>query len=237
MNLTLERVRANRNDIAYLHYSPRRARGIAIVAAHGYSSSKQNLDPLCAFLAAHGVDLFSLDLPGHKLGASGGRLDTFEDALDAMHAVVRVARERCSDPFALGHSLGAQTALVVAGTDPAVRGVVAIATGYRRPVALEALQKNFTVDLRAPYVEGASLPALFAGMDERLDAKMPLLAGRQALFVLAEQDAMVTQRSVLELYERAPEPKRLARVASNHTNAAEQARSAVLQWLRDVASL
>lgn len=205
------------------------------MAAHGYSSSKQNLDPLCAFLAAHGVEIFSLDFPGHKLGASGGRLDSFSDCLDAMAAVVRVARERASNPFVLGHSLGAVTALVTAARDDAIAGVVAIATGHGRPAAIEALLKTITVDLRAEYVVGASLPELFSDMDARIDEALPRLAGRPSLFVLAERDAMVSPSSVVALYERAPEPKRLARIDSNHTSAAENARTPVLAWLKSVA--
>ncbi len=234
MKLELHRVASARNEIAVLRYIPRKPRGIALVVAHGYSSSKQNLDPLCAFLAAHGVELFSLDFPGHKLGASGGRLHDFEDCLDTMASVTRFARSRSGDPILLGHSLGAVTALVSAARDRAVRGVVAIATGYRRPAALEALQRTFTTDLRAEYVDGASLPELFADIDARLDEGLPLLAGRPALYVAAERDAMVPPSSVNELFERAPEPKRLARVESNHTAAGEHARTPVLQWLNEL---
>jgi pimeloyl-ACP methyl ester carboxylesterase len=235
VKLDLERVATQRNDVAYLHYRPRKTRVAAIVAAHGYSSSKQNLDPLCGFLCAHGYEIFSLDFPGHKLGASGGRLRDFDDCLDAMAAVIGVARTSCGDPYLLGHSLGALTALVSAGRDREARGVVSIATGYRRPAALEALQRTFTSDLRAEYVDGASLPELFAHVDALLDDALPLLAGRPALFVGADHDAMVTPSSVRELYDRAPEPKRFASIASNHTNAGEHARTVVLQWLKDVA--
>jgi len=234
VRLELLRVAATRNEIAVLRYVPRRPRGLALVVAHGYSSSKQNLDPLCAFLAAHGFELFSLDFPGHKLGASGGRLHDFEECLDTMASVTRSARSECGDPILLGHSLGAVTALVCAARDPAIPGVVAIATGYRRPAALDALQRNVTVDLRAAYVDGPSLPELFAGVDERLDEALPLLAGRPALYVAAERDAMVPPSSVKELYERAPEPKRFARVESNHTAAGEHARTPVLQWLNEL---
>ncbi len=235
MKLELHRVAAARNEIAVLRYVPRKPRGVALVVAHGYSSSKQNLDPLCAFLAAHGFELFSLDFPGHKLGASGGRLHDFEDCLDTMASVTRFARSRCGDPILLGHSLGAVTALVCAARDTAGAGVGAIATGYRRPVALEALQRTFATDLRAEYVDGPSLPELFAGVDTRLDEALPLLAGRPALYVAADRDAMVPPSSVSELYERAPEPKHFARVESNHTAAGEHARTPVLQWLNELA--
>ncbi len=57
-------VPAERNPLAVLWYEPRRPRGVTLVAGHGYSSSKQNLDFLCSFLASHGFGVYSLDFPG-----------------------------------------------------------------------------------------------------------------------------------------------------------------------------
>jgi hypothetical protein len=42
---------------------------------------------------------------------------------------------------------------------------------------------------------------------------------------------MVSPRSVRELFDRAPEPKTLETIESDHTYAAEHSRAAVLQWL------
>jgi len=42
---------------------------------------------------------------------------------------------------------------------------------------------------------------------------------------------MVTRASVEALFERASEPKTLVSVASDHTFAGDNSRSAVLQWL------
>src|ERR1700676_3345704 len=148
MNVVLHRVGAGFNSVAVLEYEARRPRGVTIVVGHGYSSSKQNLDGLCAFLASHGLGVYSLDFPGHKLGASGGRLRSVHDLFDAMEAVVRFAREcgaRTTD--ALGHSMGATTALCVAGRDPSLAGAVSIATGYGRPSVLDTLAARGVVDL------------------------------------------------------------------------------------------
>lgn len=232
MNLELLRASAGRNEIAVLAYLPRRARGASVVAAHGYSSSKHNLDPLCAFLAGHGYAVFSLDFPGHKLGASGGRLERLDDLVAAMEAAARCARERAGSAlYCLGHSMGAMTAILTAAGDPGVAGVVSIATGYGRPTALDALAGRGVSDFRAAYVDGLSLPELVAGIDARLDAALPKLAGRPQLYVAADRDAMVARRSVEELFARAPEPRTLATVCSDHTSAAEHARGDVLQWL------
>jgi fermentation-respiration switch protein FrsA (DUF1100 family) len=222
---------ADRNPLAVLWYEPRRPRRISVVAGHGYSSSKQNLDFLCSFLASHGFGVYSLDFPGHKLGASGGELRGVDDCIEAMRRVVAFARERSDDPvYTLGHSMGGMTAIFAAALDTNVLGTVAIATGYGRPTSLEALRKVGVTDFRSSYVVGVSLPELVAGIEARYDELLGRLAGRPSLYVSATRDAMVSPRSVRELYGRAPEPKSLASIESDHTSAAEHARAAVLAW-------
>jgi alpha-beta hydrolase superfamily lysophospholipase len=228
--LDLIRVGARNNEVAVLVYEPRRPRNVTIVAGHGYSSSKQNLDLLCAFLQSHGCRVFSLDFPGHKLGASGGELRSMDDCIDAMSAVVEAARAHGDMPlYTLGHSMGATTALLVAANDPKIAGSVAIATGYGRPTAFTALRG--ATDFRSSYVVGVDLPTLFEGVDASFDRALPKLEGRPTLFVAASRDAMVSTASVRELYDRSPEPKTFALIESDHTYAGEQARGDVLQWL------
>ncbi len=225
---------AERNPLAVLRYEPRRARGATLVAGHGYSSSKQNLDFLCSFLASHGYGVYSLDFPGHKLGASGGELGGVEDCIEAMGRVVAFARERGDDAvYTLGHSMGGMTAIFAAALDAEILGTVAIATGYGRPTSLEALQRVGATDFRASYVVGVTLPELVVNVDARYAELLPRLAGRPALYVAANRDGMVSPRSVGELFERAPEPKTFATIESDHTYAAENAKATVLEWLRE----
>ena len=177
MPLDLIRVRARNNDVAVLVYEPRRPRNVSIVVGHGYSSSKHNLDLLCAVSAEPGFRVFSLDFPGHKLGASGGELRGMDDCIDAMAAVVDAAGATGETPlYTLGHSMGAMTALFVAANDPAIAGVVAIATGYGRPTALSALRG--AIDFRSSYVDGVDLPTLLDGIDASFDRMLPKLEGR-----------------------------------------------------------
>jgi pimeloyl-ACP methyl ester carboxylesterase len=234
MNVELFRIQTATNPVAVLAYEARRPRGVTLVAGHGYSSSKQNLDMLCSFLAGHGFGVYSLDFPGHKLGASGGRLNAATDLIDAMAGVVATARGRgATTLYVMGHSMGATTALCTAGADPSIDGAIAIATGYGRPQALEALSRGGVVDLRSSYVDGLALPQLAAQWQPLLDAALPRLAGRPTLFVAAERDAMVARASVDDLFARAPEPKSFATVASDHTFAADNSRAAVLAWLNE----
>jgi len=234
MNVDLRRVQAADNPVAFLAYRPRRPRGVSIVAGHGYSSSKHNLDFLCSFLASHGYGVFSLDFPGHKLGASGGTLRGVEDLIGAMAAVVEHARGNAEAPvYVMGHSMGAMTALFVAAMDAEIAGLVAIATGYGRPSAVEALQSKGATDFRSSYVHGVSLPDLVREVDGRFARALPKLQGRRQLYVAASRDAMVSRSSVEDLYNRAPDPKTFVTIESDHTYAAEHARAEVLQWLNE----
>ena len=232
MSVELFRLEAKENDIAVLHYAPRRSRKVTLVAGHGYSSSKHNLDFLCSFLASHGFAVYSFDFPGHKLGASGGVLRGIEDCIDAMGTVVEFARNRLQGPvLTMGHSMGAMTAIFTAALDPAIAGVIAIATGYGRPTALTALRAAGGTDFRSSYVDGVDLPTLVEGVDGYYERLLVNLEGRQQLYVAASRDAMVNTTSVLELYERAPHPKHFTTIESDHTYAGEHARGEVLQWL------
>ena len=234
MTVELFTVAAERNRVAVLYYEPRRPRGIALVVGHGYSSSKHNLDFLCGFLSSHGFGIYSLDFPGHKLGASGGTLRGVDDCIDAMASTVRFARERGdASAYTVGHSMGGMTAIFTAALDAEILGTIAITTGYGRPTSLEALQKAGATDFRSSYVVGAALPELVADVDERYATLLPRLAGRPALYIAANADGMVNPRSVKELYDRAPEPKWYEIVESDHTFAGERSRSTVLQWLND----
>jgi putative redox protein len=218
--------------IAALDYEPRRPRDVALAVGHGYSSSKQNLDSLCAFLASHGFGVVSIDFPGHKLGRSGGRLASPLDLTDALAAAVHYARERYACPvYTVGHSMGAMTALRACAADPLVAGAVSIATGYGRPAALGALGVRGAVDLRSAYVDGMTLQELVAQTDPLVDAALAGLAGRPVLYVAAEHDGMVSLASARELYDRAPEPKTFVTIDSDHTNAGDRSRAAVLAWL------
>lgn len=233
-NVELFRISAQRNPVAVLWYQPRRPRGISLIAGHGYSSSKQNLDFLCSFLSSHGFGVYSLDFPGHKLGASGGELRGVEDCLDAMASVVAFARERGDgSAYTLGHSMGGMTAIFTAAMDDRILGTIAIATGYGRPTSLETLKRVGVADFRASYVIGVTLPELVAGVDARYAQLLGRLAGRPSLFVAANRDGMVSAQSVRELFERAPEPKSFTTIDSDHTYAAERARAGVLEWLNE----
>ncbi len=234
MNVALERVAYDRGSVVVLEYEARRPRSVALVVGHGYSSSKQNLDAMCAFLASHGFAVYSMDFPGHKLGASAGVLRDEHDLVASMAAVVAHARAHGhATVYTVGHSMGAMTALVAASRDTTIAGAISIATGLGRLESIEKLTLGGRVDLRSSYVDGLSLPELVVAMDAPLREALPLLAGRPVLVIAAQRDMMVTQANVRALFDGLAEPKTYAVVESDHTYAGENARSTILQWLGD----
>jgi alpha-beta hydrolase superfamily lysophospholipase len=219
-------------SIAALDYEARRPRGVTLVAGHGYSSSKHNLDPLCSFLSSHGYRVISVDFPGHKLGASGGVLASIADLTGAIATAVAYARASGGETiYTMGHSMGASTALRACAADAAIAGAISIATGYGRPSAVAAISRGGVVDLRSSYVDGLTLPELVTEVDAVLDEALAALAGRPVLYIAASRDGMVSRASAQELFDRAPEPKEFAMIESDHTYAGENARAAVLAWL------
>ena len=174
------------NPIAVLEYEARRARDVTLVVGHGYSSSKQNLDGLCAFLGSHGFAVYSLDFPGHKLGASGGRLRSVEDLIGAMDAVVRFARERgarrCTR-WVTAWARRRRCASAGAILRSPARSRSRPATGGRRCSTRSPRAASSTCARRTS--TGCRSPEVAHQWQPLLDDALPRLAGRPVLFVAA----------------------------------------------------
>ncbi len=234
----LFRLFASRNPVAVLYYEPRRPRGACVVAGHGYSSSKQNLDLLCSFLSSHGFGVYSLDFPGHKLGCERWRA---------------ARRRRLHRRDVCGRQICARARVrrnVHAGTQHGGND----GDFHRRPRSADFRDDRNCDRLRAPNLPGGTAKGrrrrfslLVCGWGHlaraRCRRRPPLRrtarasGGRPSLYVAANRDAMVSPKSVRELYDRAPEPKSFATIESDHTYAAEHARAAVLEWLNEHRAL
>ena len=236
MNVALHRVAPTLGcqlAVAVLEYEARRARGVTLVVGHGYSSSKQNLDGLCAFLASHGFAVYSLDFPGHKLGASGGRLRSVERSVrrDGRGRALR-ARARRADGLRDGPQHGRDDGAVRRGPRSVDRRRDLDRDGLRASDRRSTRWRaRGVVDLRSSYVDGLALQEIAHEWQPLVDDALARLAGRPVLFVAAERDGMVARSSVEELYARAGEPKTFVTVPSDHTFAGDNSRTAVLQWL------
>jgi len=98
--------------------------GPPVVLVHGLNGFKEGWGPLPAAIAAAGMRAVMIDLPGS--GASP-RLARGRTHPHRLAAVIEALAERLGPLAVLGHSLGAQVALLVAASRPAaVRRLVLV---------------------------------------------------------------------------------------------------------------
>lgn len=204
-----------------------------LVLAHGYSSSKHNLDGLAFYLATEGVRSLAFDFLGHKLGCSSLPLrepdDLCANVLDAVAFARNLSHVR--SVVAVGHSMGAAASIGAAAQSSTIDGVVAMCTAFGRNKSLAGPTMLGGLRNRACYVDGPSPEALTRTMDG-CTARIGEIAPRPLLVIAASKDAIVAPSVVHALFDAAGEPKTYELVDANHTDCAERAKFVVMRWLR-----
>ncbi len=204
-----------------------------VVLAHGYSSSKHNLDGLAFYLATEGLRALTFDFQGHKLGCSSLPLARAEDLVRNVLDACACARALPSvrTVVAAGHSMGAAATIAAAAQAPEVAGVIAMCTGLARSLAMESGALIGGLRNRACYVAGPPPEEITRTMDA-CTTRIGAIAPRPLLVVAADNDAIVGLSAVRALFEAAGEPKDFAVISATHTDCAERAKFAILRWLR-----
>jgi len=205
----------------------------AVVLAHGYSSSKHNMDGLGFYLATEGVTALAFDFLGHKLGSSSLPLPTAMDLRTNVLDAVAFARTLAGveHVVACGHSMGAAASIGAAVASPNVDGVIAMCTAFGRSQAYSAASMAAGLRNRACYVDGPTPAELTQAMDG-FTTRVAEIAPRPILIVAASKDAIVAPSAVQTLFDAAGEPKAFELVEATHTDCAERAKFVVLRWLR-----
>lgn len=111
-------------------YTPTRSPAPAVLLLHVANGSRHDWEPFAERLREAGIASLALDFRGH--GASAGRRDWERMAGDAASALAFMHREPVIDRErigVIGASLGANVALALGATEPAVRGVAMVSPG------------------------------------------------------------------------------------------------------------
>ena len=151
---------ARRDGLSYALWLPDRAplRG-GIVILHGAGSCKESHYDFCRALLPLGLASVSFDQRGH--GESDGPMDG--RALDDVHAIADLLRERTGTPIALrGSSMGGYLALVAAA-DPAVGAVAVVAIC---PASAAGLRRSLRTGGHRFDADTEQLDALLAHNDD-----------------------------------------------------------------------
>ena len=206
---------------------------VCVVLAHGYSSSKHNVDGLAFYLATEGVTSLAFDFLGHKLGSSSlplaAGVDLRTNVLDAVGHAKKLPDVR--KIVACGHSMGAAASIGAAVESQGIDGVIAMCTALGRSDALRGPSMVGGLRNRASYVDGPSPVELTQVMDS-FTSRVGEIAPRPLLVIAASKDAIVAPSAAKALYDAAAEPKQFETVDATHTDCAERAKFVVLRWLR-----
>lgn len=204
-----------------------------VVLAHGYSSSKHNVDPLAFYLATEGVRSLAIDFQGHRLGCSSLPLHQADDLRRNVLDAVAFARDisEVQTVIAAGHSMGAAASIGAAVQSQQIDGVIALCTALGRNRSLEGPTMLGGLRNRSSYVDGPSPDDLTRVMDT-YTAQIGEIAPRPLLVIAASKDAIVAPSAVRALFDTAGEPKTFELVEATHTDCAERAKFVVMRWLR-----
>jgi alpha-beta hydrolase superfamily lysophospholipase len=210
-----------------------------ILLMHGVRSNRREMLGRAIFLRNAGYSTFAIDLQAH--GESIGTKITFgyREAESARRAVAFLRQHKaCKSIIALGSSLGGAAALL--GDKPLnVEGFI-----------LEAVYTNVKVAVRnrlrsrAGEIGSYFAPLLYEQIPLRLGIELSELQPAEAikrikapvLIMNGTEDMRTTRADAIQLYENAPEPKRLLWFEqAGHTNLFEYDRikysKAVLEFL------
>ncbi len=184
-----------------------------IILCHGYGSNRSSLLSLGTVLQANHFNVYLFNFRGSSSRGYFSNLGPHEASVLSA-AIARVSKLQGVDSNHIGlygYSLGAYAALTEAERDPQV-AALAMDSVYGRPAQLFDVQVDrllggtgslFRLLSRAEFhlfTMGTALPDVRSGLSR--------LAGKPKLF-LASEDAQKLENATREIYEEAPQPKRL----------------------------
>lgn len=213
-----------------LLYTPdtRKDRNLTILMGHGFSVSKHHLDGLASYLCYFGYEVINLDFPGHKMGASRGKLEHPSQLVEAL----QLARQ-CTDRdkiVLLGHSMGAAAAVRAATEMEEAVGLVVLGMGADPTARFDDKIVTSTLQWGALYVEELDGKEFLLRIKDDLLPRMKNVSV-PSLVVGGTKDFIIPVQEVKKLAEMAQGPNTLKLLECNHSDIPELGKKEIRQWL------
>ena len=193
---------------------------IGVLMVHGFTGSPASMRPIGQGLAAEGLSVEGVRLPGHGTDVEDLRSRRWTEWVDAATAGFDALRERCRTIVTFGQSMGASVVLSLAASRPQEVDGIALTNPYvfdRRLLAVP-MGSRFLKD-----VKGVANDIAKPGVDEHGDTVMPVPAIAQmsammkhvrAALPQIRQPIMVFRSGTDHVVPRSNAEKVLARVGS-----------------------
>lgn len=185
-----------------------------VVLAHGFSGTRRGIAVVeqAASLTRAGFVVLTYDARGH--GASSGDSTMGRDEVHDLAAAVAHLRRLDPAPITVGASMGAQSVLEYAVTDPRLCGIVLVSAATSWWSVLTPRGLGVTAVLRTAVGRALARRVFGVRIDPRWQASGPATeliggVGLPVAIVHGLDDPMVRPRAAAELYEAARPPRRL----------------------------
>jgi carboxylesterase len=156
---------------------------IGVLMVHGFTGSPASMRPIGEWLAANGLSVEGVRLPGHGTSVEDLRTRTWTEWVDAATAGLAALRERCRTVVTMGQSMGASVVLSVVTARPHDVDGIALTNPYvfdRRLLAVPVGSRFLR------NVNGISGDIAKPGQDELGDTVMPVPAIAQMAAMLKD---------------------------------------------------
>jgi len=253
MHLESVRIPSGDLELSALRYLPEHSiRPTALLYAHGFTSGKYSLDGLSSYLAGHGYSGLTFDAAGHKLGGTGGRMesvqqaaDNLQDALVWLQQTLQTSNSEVERIVIVGHSMGGAAALAVAaqeqmrlkegttsGEAPSLAGIVCLCIGTEPFRGFSSAIGKAMLAQRQDYVSGASAAQLLSELNTFV-LKAQNVGSLPALFIAAKQDVLIPVERIEALAAMVGSHTSVTTIDSSHLEAPDKSRGTILRWLTD----
>ncbi len=209
------------------------------------------MDSLASYLSTRGFESLTFDFVGHKLGCSGGAMETMAQAPGNLGDALYWLRgnSEAEQIVLIGHSMGAAAAIATAAWELAERatpeligktghkeawgaplaGIISLCMGAEPAAGFDSAIGQAMLEQRRDYVTGAPAIELIREIGG-LAATVSGIGELPALFIAAKQDVLVSVDRVLQLAQLAPNST-VQIIESSHLEAPDKSRAAVYSWL------
>lgn len=163
---------------------------VGVLMVHGFTGSPASMRPIGEGLAADGLSVEGIRLPGHGTDVEDLRARRWTEWVDAAAAGLDTLRDRCRTVVTFGQSMGASVVLSLATSRPHEVDGIALTNPYvfdRRLLAVP-IGSRFLKD-----VKGVANDIAKPGQDERGDVVMPVPAIAQMSAMMKHVRAALPQ--------------------------------------------
>lgn len=230
MNIQRVEQTNERFTINSLVYTPdaKKDRGVTVLMGHGFSVSKHHLDGLASYLCYFGYEVINVDFPGHKMGASRGKLEHPMQLVETLK-LARQCTER-EKVILLGHSMGGAAAVRAAAEFPDAQGLIVLGMGADPAARFNDKIVTSTLEWGSHYVEALEGKQFLRQIKDELLPHMERVTV-PSLLIGGTEDFVIPVTEVKKLAEMAKSQTTVKVLKTSHADLPDEGKKEIRQWL------